>query len=429
MIKTNALGRIREFIERQTENFKVLLISSVVTNSHRNLTLGQAAASGGGGAGGASYQQLFLRTLGADSQQIGYLNSLNRVANAVFALPLGWLSDRFSQRKVNLFGLLLGIIVPITFLLATDWSQAIPAMVIDAVATTMLGIFVTIFYINAVKETSDRATAMSLRNTLISIVGLAVPTLSAIVVSHFGGITVEGIRPLFIIQIVVGASVFLYAFFKLKEVAFLQKKEIEQKKSIFQDYKEIARIPVVQKWTVTKCLRMFFANSLLPFYSLFYVEVKQANEITIAAMGTVATLGVLIFLVPLGRLADKYGRKKVIYLTRPFNYLSIFVAILAPSPEYLIVAAFLGALNSVSFLMEITMEHELVPEQQRGRWGGFLFFIMGLTGIPGPILTGYLWQRLNPAYLLLLPILADIPFIAVLPTIPDTLKIEHKKEA
>jgi MFS family permease len=158
---------------------------------------------------------------------------------------------------------------------------------------------------------------------------------------------------------------------------------------------------------------------MLPFYSLFYVEIKGADVSTIAAMGTVATIGALIFLVPFGRLADKYGRKKIIYITRPFNYLSIIVAILAPSHNYLILAAFLGSLTSVSSLMEITLEHELLPAEQRGRVAGFNSFLWGLAGIPGPILAGYLWGRVNPAYLLLIPILADLPFLAILPTIPD----------
>jgi MFS family permease len=155
---------------------------------------------------------------------------------------------------------------------------------------------------------------------------------------------------------------------------------------------------------------------------------KGADPVTIAAMGTVATLGALFFLVPLGRLADKHGRKKIIYLTRPLYYLSIFVVILAPAPEWLILATFLRALNTVSTLMEITMEHELVPEEQRGRWGGFLCFFMGLVGIPGPILAGYLWQRVNPAYLLLMPILADLPFLVVLSTISDTLHIVYAQK-
>jgi MFS family permease len=77
--------------------------------------------------------------------------------------------------------------------------------------------------------------------------------------------------------------------------------------------------------------------------------------------------------------------------------------------------------------MEITMEHELVPGEQRGRWGGFLSFFMGVSGIPGPIVAGYLWGIVNPVYLLFLPILADLPFLAVLPTIPDTLHIDYEE--
>jgi MFS family permease len=165
----------------------------------------------------------------------------------------------------------------------------------------------------------------------------------------------------------------------------------------------------------------------LPFYTLFYVEAKGADPLIIGAMGTLGTLGALLFLAPFGRLADKYGRKKIIYLTRPFNYLSIFIIVLAPTPEWLIVAAFVRALNTVSSLMEITMEHELVAEEQRGRWGGFLSFFMGFVGIPGPILAGYLWNVIDPSLLLLTPIVADLPFLAILPTIPDTLHMDYEQ--
>jgi MFS family permease len=75
--------------------------------------------------------------------------------------------------------------------------------------------------------------------------------------------------------------------------------------------------------------------------------------------------------------------------------------------------------------MEITMEHELVPEDQRGRWGGFLFFFMALTGILGPILVGFLWNVVNRPLLLITPILADLPFLAVLLTITDTLHVVY----
>jgi len=427
---SNVLGQVKNFVNRQSENFKALLVTAVSTTSIRSLTAGSAAQGGGGAStGGASYQQLYLRALGADPQQVGILNSVGSVANAIFALPMGWISDRFSLKKVEIFGLILSIIVPAAFTLATSWSQAIPAMMMNRIMTVLLGMFTNVWYITSVKLASDRATAMSLKSVLISIVGLAIPMVSAVIVSNFGGITLEGIRPLFIISTITSAVIFVYALLKLKEVQFLQKKTQEKKKtSIFQDYKQIAKIPAVQKWTITKGLRTFFSNALVAFYSIYYVEVKGADPLVIGAMGTMSTLGALLFLIPFGRLADKHGRKRIIYLTRPFYYVSLILAIFAPSPQYLIVASFLGSLQTVSMLMEITMEHELVPEDQRGRWGGFLFFFMALAGIAGPILVGGLWDSFNRELLLLTPIIADFPFLAILPTITDTLHADYDEK-
>ncbi|MFH0748997.1 MAG: MFS transporter [Candidatus Bathyarchaeota archaeon] len=232
---SGTFGKIRNFFERQTRNFRVLLATSVINNSIRTLTTGQAGSMGGGGASGASYIQLYLQALGADSQQIGLLNSLGKLANALVGLPLGWVSDRFSLKKVVIFGLILSVISSTAFAFSTGWSQAMPAMMLDAVATTLVTMFVALFFITSIKQASDRATAMSMRSTLTSIVGLIMPIISAIVVLNFGGITAEGIRPLFIITIVGTVVVVVYAFLKLEEVSFLQKKD-SQKKSMWQDY-------------------------------------------------------------------------------------------------------------------------------------------------------------------------------------------------
>lgn len=428
---SNFFGQIKNFFGRQTENFKTLLITQIMNSAVRELVTGRGEGGGGGGAaGGASYLQLYLGALGANSQQIGYLNSAGKIASAAFGLPLGWISDRFSLKKVIITGLILSVIAATAFALSTSWAQAIPAMMVNTIATTLVGMFMNIFFVTSTKETADRATAMSMKNTLIALVGLAIPTISAIIVLNFGGLTVEGMRPLFIIEALGGTFVLAYAALKLKEVGFLQKKDGEQeRKSILQDYKEIASIRSVQKWTFCKGLRNFFSGGLTPFYSIFYVSAKGATPVTIAAMGTVTTLGILMFLVPFGRLGDKYGRKRILYLTRPFHYISLLMVVFAPSPDFLILASFVGSLNSVSSLMEITMEHELVPGEQRGRWGGFLTFMMALAGIPGPILIGYLWGIIDPAQLLLLPILVDLPFLVILPTITDTLHVVYTQKS
>ncbi|MCJ7631968.1 MFS transporter [Candidatus Bathyarchaeota archaeon] len=367
--------------------------------------------------------------MGADPQQLGILNSVSTTARTIFALPLGWFSDRVSLKKIIIAGLFLSIIVPAAFAFSTNWIQVMPVMMVNTIETVLLGMFLNVYFISSISEASDRATGMSMKNTLTALVAVVIPTTSAIIVLNFGGISVEGIRPLFFIQMFAGLIILIYTLLKLKEVSFLQKKDTKQeKRSIFQDYKEIAKISSVRKWTFFKGLRTVFGGTAA-FYSIYYVEFKGASPVILAAMGTVGVIISLIILLPFGQLADKHGRKKMLFLTRPFNYISILIIIFAPTPEYLILASILGSLQSVSQLMEITMEHELVPPEQRGRWGGFLFFFMGMVGIPGPLLIGYLWERMvNPGYLFLLQILADLPFVAIISTIPDTLHITYDKK-
>ena len=427
-----ALRKIKSYLDRQTENFRVLLVTSVLNNSIRNLTRGNQQGSA---AGGAAYLPLYLRSLGANSQQLGILNSLTQAANVVFALPIGWLSDRISLRKVVIAGFVLSVIAPTAFYFSTSWIHAVPVMFFDGVGTTLVSIFATIFYINSVSQASDRATAMSLRMSLIYILGFVLPLVAAIVVTGSGGLNDQGIRPLFLIALTANLFVTIYSVLRLKEVHFLQKnnaegthtKDSQVKGSILADYKEIISNKVCMKWITTKAIRSFFLYGLSPFYSIYYVTVKGADPFIFGAMASVSTIGSLIFLIPFGRLADKSGRRKIIYLTRPFNYLSIILTILAPSPIFLLVPAFVGSLQTVSNLMEITMEPELVPPNQRGRQGGLLFFVMGLTGMIGSLVLGYLWQIVDPSILLLLPIVADIPWLITLRTIPDTLHIVYKQ--
>jgi hypothetical protein len=96
---SNFIGQIKNFFERQTENFRVLLATMVLNTSIKTMTTSRAR--------GASYLQLYLRSLGANPQQLGYLNSLTHIANTLFAIPIGWFSDRFSLKKVALAGFYL----------------------------------------------------------------------------------------------------------------------------------------------------------------------------------------------------------------------------------------------------------------------------------------------------------------------------------
>ena len=64
----------RNYMGRQSENFKVLLIRRIIGGLFRNFQ---------------QYQSLFIRALGADPLELGYLNSVGSAASGLASLPVG----------------------------------------------------------------------------------------------------------------------------------------------------------------------------------------------------------------------------------------------------------------------------------------------------------------------------------------------------
>jgi MFS family permease len=124
-----------------------------------------------------------------------------------------------------------------------------------------------------------------------------------------------------------------------------------------------------------------------------------------------------------GWLADRIGRKRVIYMLTPLWYASNLLLVLAPGPVTLVLSAVLLAFYNLSSGATNAMTLEVVSLEQQGRWGGLLGFFAGLVTIPAPILGGLIWRELGPTYVFLIPIALDLTIrIPLLATVPETLK-------
>ena len=142
-------------------------------------------------------------------------------------------------------------------------------------------------------------------------------------------------------------------------------------------------------------------------------------------MGVMATATVVARLVtgiPLGRLADRIGRKRVIYALAPLWYASNLLLAFSPGPITLVVSSILQVFYSISSGVTSAMMLELVPLEQQGRWSGLLGLFTGLVTIPAPILGGLIWRELGPMYVFLIPVAFDLLLrLPMLATVPETL--------
>ena len=153
---------------------------------------------------------------------------------------------------------------------------------------------------------------------------------------------------------------------------------------------------------------------------------KGADQYLLGVMASATVVATLIASIPLGRLADRIGRKRVIYLLTPVWYVSNLLLAFSPGPIALVLSAALLVAYNISSGATSAMTMEIVPVEQQGRLGGLLGLFVGLITIPAPIVGGFIWREVGPMYVFLIPIVFDLLLrIPLLITVPETLGTER----
>jgi MFS family permease len=136
------------------------------------------------------------------------------------------------------------------------------------------------------------------------------------------------------------------------------------------------------------------------------------------AMALVPMLGS----IPLGRLADRHGRKKVLLAIAPLAYMGNLFLVLAPASGVgaslcLLAYGVLFGFNSIGMAVASSMVAEIMPREQMGRWIGMVVLFRGLLSIPAPTVGGLIWEHIGPQYVFLAAIGLDafvrLPLLAL----------------
>jgi MFS family permease len=190
-----------------------------------------------------------------------------------------------------------------------------------------------------------------------------------------------------------------------------------------QDFKEVLKRGIApRRWLLFISMHMFTWAIINTFRYPYAYEIKGANQFIIGGITTTMIITEAIFSVPLGRITDRIGRKKMFFLLSPIYSLANIVLIFAPSSSWLIFAGLLMGFRMLSYFAFGSMTPELVPRECVGRWRGIIGFVTGLVTIPAPIIGGYIWEHLGASWVLIIPTLIDL--FVVLPllyTVPETL--------
>ena len=403
------LRELRAVWSRQHLNWRTVVTRQVFNRFFNQMT--------------TQYSNIYIRALGASPVELGAVNSASGLGSTLISLPLGYLQDRYSVRKLYLAGVAFLILVPLFYALAYRWEFIAVAILVSGLCMR-LGSCVVICDISLPNE--DRATGKAMCEGIGALPGLLAPTVAAIIVTWFGGLNAEGIRPLYWIQFAAHILLFLFVFMRLREL--VRPKMETRKFDPIGDFREVfQRGTATKRWLLFLSLNTFSSGLMTPYRYPYANEIKGANQFIIGGIATAIILTEALFSTPLGRMADKLGRKKLFYAIAPVCCLANIVFILAPSPVWLLLGGLLMGFRILSMFAYGSMTPELVPSECIGRWRGLIGLFTGLLSIPAPIVGGLVWEYMGPEWVFILPVFIDLLFtIPILYTVPETLNREKK---
>ena len=406
-LTSEVFEKLIKFVKKQPKPFKVNMARSSSNTFLTRLT--------------DQFRSIYILRLGATPFQLGLVNSIGGIAGAAIALPSGLLADREGIRKMFLLATPIMTLGSLLFAISFDWTVTIPAMFLTLLATQLFNIACPMVCGSYLKN-EERATGKQLCDTISAIPTLIAPIIAATLIMQFGGLSAEGIRPLYFLQ----AAGFLLVLAFTYKFYFdtLNKQTYPVRLSFARDIGQVfEKGTAVKRWIAYIFLSSSTYYLSMTYLPAFVTEVKHGDEFIVGGITAASMVLPLLLALLLGRAADTFGRKKVLYVTIPLYCTSILLLIYAQDATMLLISGVLQGFYLLSAVTQGAITAELLPVSLLGRWYGILNLFGGLAGIVAPIIGGSIWIAVGPNYVFLSIILIEMSKLIILwLTIPETLR-------
>ncbi|MGG1941663.1 MFS transporter [Paenibacillus polymyxa] len=307
---------------------------------------------------------------------VGLAVSLHYTADTLIKCVAGYLLDRFSLRWL----------LPTTFVLMLSGLAVVffsPYAWGLVVGSVMLGIGASpiwLICLEKIRLTERAAQIGAIYTVWLACIGLGPVTIN---------LTFDyGFEPAFRLMVAL-LAVGCIASFGINRTTSLHLQNV----SFAEQAAGLRRRLVQLKWLLPgMVLQMTAAGLLLPILPGFAADHLGLSQPQYSLMLILGGAGAMLFLVPMGKLADRWGHKQMLFAG--FVSLTVVLALLIvsmPPPALTMLFAFMLGLSYSAVLpaWNAVLSY-LVPEDQKGTWWGVLSGIEGLGIMIGPVIGGWL---------------------------------------
>ena len=334
---------------------------------------------------------LYIKSLGADPEEIGFVISVAMMGMAATFIPAGLLADRYSRKKIMLVGSLLGLFSMILVALAPDWRALLPGFLLYYMSAFIVPAANS--YIADASEGQDLNRVFTMMTTAYSAGIIFSPAL--------GGWLGErvGMRNVFLLS----ASLIV-----LSTLAILPLKEQPTShQSAALRIRPLLRHRLFWGLSLVVAFIYLVTNLGWPLTPNFLQEVRGLDLSLIGTLATAQSLGAVSLAIFLGRVSR--GAWGVIAAAL-LIWASYGILLLLPFPLAIACAYFLRGSFSALASLSSAQVGKILESPSMGLGFGLFATMRSLALVPGPYIAGYLYA-LRP----------DLPFLASIISIPAVI--------
>jgi MFS family permease len=335
-------------------------------------------------------QPLYIKSLGADSLEIGFVLSLAPVLMVLILIPSGILADRHGRKKMMVGGSVMGTVAVLLLASARDWRQSIVGFLLYWGSTGCLPAFHA--YIAHASERKDLNRNFSLMYAAFAVGLIIFPTVGGFLAERVG----------FPLALCTAAA--FYAVSTLLVVAVREQPVAPTMAGVgFRDVLSNSRLMIICTVSVFIFLAMFLGQ---PFAPNYLEEVVGLELVWIGFLGSAHALGATVLGVGLGKLSEGVAG---LVVGQALVLVSLLLLLRFQAIPLLALSFFLrGAFNACRALT-LGQMGKVIGETASGLAYGLLNTAMGLPWVLAPYMAAWLYTS-RPA----LPFIVSAVMIAVM---------------
>ena len=325
--------------------------------------------------------------LGANMAMLGLIDGLGEAFVSISKAISGYISDRIKKRKFFIWsGYILGSLSRIGYAVAPTWHWLVPFKILDrSVKIRSAPRDALVADISTDQNRGGNFGLMKAMDNLGAVCGIVVCLLL------FERI---GFTNLFIIAALPSlvSAWLIYKFIKEKKVPGNKLFAGFQWKDLHTNFKLFLLLNSV-----------FTLGAFSYSFLLIYAGKSGFKTTYLPVFYLIITITSALFSLPMGKLSDRIGRKKIMYLAF-FFWAVICFCFIYSTDSIIVIAVFIlyGLHKAALETIQKTYAAELSPDCFRASGLGVFQMAIGICALPASLIAGFLWDSINmhaPFYL------------------------------